>query len=51
MKNYQIHFTQLFEETRTIEATNALEAEKILRKEWELDGIAEVEVLRIKEQN
>ena len=51
MKNYRLHFTQLFEEVKNIEANDAAEAEEILRKEWELDGTAEVEIFSIKEQN
>lgn len=49
MKNYQISFTQSFAEYRTIEANDEAEAEEILRKEWEEDACAEVEIHSITE--
>ena len=48
-KNYEIYFSQKFEETRVIEANDQAEAESKLRDEWELSTGAEVEIFRIKE--
>ena len=48
MKTYSIHFTQKFEETRSVEANSEEEAEQKIRDEWELPS-AEVEIFSINE--
>lgn len=49
MKTYSIHFTQKFEETRSVEANSEEEAEQKIRDEWELPS-SEVEIHHIFEE-
>ena len=48
MKNYQIHFTQSFEETLTFQGNDEEEAKEALLAEW---GSGEVEIHSIEEAN
>jgi hypothetical protein len=47
MKTYSIHFTQKFEESRSVLANSEEEAEQKIRDEWENSVGAEVEVHHI----
>ena len=47
MKTYSIHFTQKFEENRSVLANSEEEAEQKIRDEWETPIGDEVEVHKV----